>query len=220
MSITVGDSNSCRVNHCIASNVSQDYKEWFKKLQIQRKHTHAKESDILKTTCTLNEQIFSNRENIPTNTQIVSENIDETDNELPTSKINNLFVNVIKGNIEESKEESCKANKVPMTHSKPKDYIKKHSGVRRNLSSFDHSLKDIKGVVRIEAYLEKYSDSLLGSWKERYCILKDHSFTCYENKGSSKIKCCVNFRVTNCVLMLENGKKPTKFQYYSYKHID
>ncbi len=66
---------------------------------------------------------------------------------------------------------------------------------------------------RREGYLEKYSPKFLGSWKQRYCTLEHRSFSYVMEKGTQRLKCCVNFDLVSCTVALENSDNPRKFQY-------
>eukprot|EP00826_Nyctotherus_ovalis_P051388 TRINITY_DN6417_c0_g6_i1.p1 TRINITY_DN6417_c0_g6~~TRINITY_DN6417_c0_g6_i1.p1 ORF type:complete len:323 (+),score=26.09 TRINITY_DN6417_c0_g6_i1:154-1122(+) len=229
ISITVANEvhglhNSSRVSRCIPSNqrsVPQDYEEWFKKLPIKKKHGFENEvMETSKTECTICDQtnlLVANRENIPLNTQPTSENLNESDIELLPSQVKCLLIHNGKQAedvVESSVEETCRAGKIPASYCKRKDTnCFKRAFLRRNYSTVEKPLKNIAESVRMEGCLEMYSESLLGSWGERYCVLRESSFACYESKTSLKMKCCVNFSVVDCVLMLESGREPFKFQY-------
>jgi len=69
--------------------------------------------------------------------------------------------------------------------------------------------------VKIKSgYLEKFSDGIIGKWKQRYCILEAGQFSYYSSHTSQKLKCIITFSMFNCSVLLENCSKPTKFQYF------
>eukprot|EP01022_Parablepharisma_sp_SALTPOND_P012975 TRINITY_DN1691_c0_g1_i3.p1 TRINITY_DN1691_c0_g1~~TRINITY_DN1691_c0_g1_i3.p1 ORF type:complete len:277 (-),score=6.51 TRINITY_DN1691_c0_g1_i3:895-1725(-) len=159
----------------------------------------------------------------------VSENLEEVDSELPPSKVNTSFINEatkkhsedVSCDFFEDMEGTCRANKMPVTSYKRKSDL--HGRSRSCVPMHKKSIPPPKVGPRVvtpinkqEGYLQKYSKSLLGSWKQRYCILQGRSFSYYETRNTQKLKCCINFDTVKCVVIPENCENPRKFQLVTF----
>ena len=183
-------------------------KEWFKK------PTRNKSNLIKEKICFT--VFHENKENIENNIiKADPENLMDNDNEFQFQKINNLIANknlkhrFKKNNdMDETIETNYKVNKITKSYTKRNNKSSSYL-----LSKTNENITNDYEIIKMEGFLEEYNNGLLGSWKERYCMLKGRSFKYYENKESKKIKYCINFDIMKCILMLERAKSPTKFEY-------
>jgi len=136
-----------------------------------------------------------------------SENIEETDESIPSTPILNPNQTINENIALTPKVKVTRKINMSLTHNK-KEEIKNTITKAVNMITE----KNIKGVVELikdykDGFIEKYSKSLLSPWKPKYCRVNNFQFVAYKTFDSGWVSIFIDFKQVGVKLDISKENK-------------